>query len=802
MRLDGLGSELNAAVRRLLRSPAFSALAVFTFALGIAGTTLLFGVLDQVYLRPLPFPQADRLVRVRVDLPTSAGASYLANVLPDEVRFLQSRSRAFDVIAAQRAEQLTLLGQGDPLAVRGASVSAGTLSLFGWHPVLGRLFTPSEEQRGEESGAVLIGARLWRERFASDPAVLGRTIRLGERFYTVVGVLQQAFPYRADLWLPMRLDSADHRDLLVIGRTAPGVTLTAARTELTALAAEFAKSAERGALRAGLDGTRLRDNLVRDEQRVALALFVAALLFLALAAVNLAGLLAVRAVARRRDLAVRSALGASRSRQTVNLLVEPILVALTGAVLALALVPVATPWLGALLPQVLTEELGYRVPGLDGRIVLFAFAATALAALVAGLVPAAIFSRALPAAALSEGRSAGRAGRERGTRVLLVAQVALVFAILLGAGSLIETFARLLARGAGFETAGVLAFEIQPDVGRYADAGSRRQLVERLQGELAALPRTSAALSTTNPLGGASWGVGVGRSGTPADGLVTVNLRLTSEKFFDTLGIALLRGRALDASDREGAPDAAVVSRRLAQRLWGREDVVGESFVRSTRNGQTGTATVVGVAADVEDAYGVPDTLYLPFAQNATHPAAAESLWILVRGQPERAAWVREVEGAIWRVDKELAWSHIETMDGMRAEGIAQERLGSRLATAFVLGALLLTALGLGGAVAFAVRQRQAEIGVRMALGSTAHGVVRLFAWRGLGQVALGLAIGGAGYLVLRPAAAHLVDGIGTASVWTAGAALLLVFSVGALASYLPARRAARVDPVKALRQE
>ncbi len=795
----GLRLEARGALRRLLRRPGFAAVATLTFALGIAGTTVFFAVLDQVYLRPLPFPQADRLVRLRVAIPTADGGGYLANVLPAEEVMLAARARTLETVVAQRVESRSLLGHGDPVALGGASLSPGTLALFGWQPIAGRLFTPAEEGAGEDSAVVLIGARLWREKFNADPAVIGRTVRLDDRVFTVIGVLPQAFPYRADFWLPLRVDAADRRDLLVLGRLAPGASLAAARAEITALAKEYERTS---GLHAGLDATLLRDNLVRDEQRVALGLFLAAVLFLTLSAVNLAGLLAVRAVARRRELAVRAAIGAGRARQIGGLLVEPLLVALAGGVMALVAVRAATPFLGALLPHVLSEELGFRLPGLDLRIVAVAFAASALAALGAGLVPALAFGRTSPRGALGSGRSADRSGHERGTGFLLALQVALVFSILLGGGALIEGFLRAKGRGVGFDTRGMLALEVQPSPGRYPDDGARRRLVERLTAEIGAVPQTTAAVTTVNPLGGGSWGFGVGRAGTTAANLTTVNLRLVSPGFLDALRIPLLRGRDLGTGDREGTAPVAVVSRRLAERLWGSEDAVGQILAGRSRAGGEVALTVVGVAADVADAYDLHETVYLPFAQNASHPAAADSLWLLARGDLGRDDWRRAVERAVWRVDDTLAWREAKTMDGMRDEALAQSRLGSTLAAAFVCGALLLTALGLGGAVAFAVRERQAEIGVRLALGATAAGVVALFARRSALRALVGVLLGGAAYAVLRPLVAHFIAGVGAAGGWTIASALALVLGVGALASYLPARRAARVDPVIALRSE
>ncbi len=793
--------ELNLGWRALRKSPAFAVVGVLTLALGIGGTTAFFSVLDAALIRPLPFPEADRLVRLRATFVAAGGGTYLANLGPRDAAFLKERSRSFDVVTAQRVENFTLLGAGDPVRLPGASVSSGSLALLGVSPILGRRFTPLEERNGEASGVVLISDRLWRDRFAADTAVVGKSLRLADRVVTIVGVLAPDFhfPYRADIWQPLTIEPSDTRQLLVLARLRRESTLSSARREMVSLMGDLRALGGGPMTPLPVDVTMLRDNLVRNQQGTALLLFGAALLFLLIASVNLTSLLLARVVTRQRDFAIRSALGANRGNLIAVAVGEPFIVTVLGAAVALVSLHWTGPLLSALVPQVLSQELGLEPVSINPRIVGFAAATAILTALVASLAPAV---RASHSDAVLMLRSAGAMNRSSGSqalRALLVGEIATLCVLLLSAGALIEGFVHVSRTPLGLQPVGLLAIEIDPPRSRYDDSLKLRQLVANIRREVASLPATRVGVTTINPLRGATWGTEVRPVGASPQEAVTVNLRMVSPRLFDAMGIALLGGRDFGQAD-VGGPPVAIVSRGLARHFWRRDDVVGERLQRTDTDGASVITTVVGVAGDVEDAGDMHETIYLPFDQVAGLAENENSFWVMARGDAASAGWIHDVERAVWRVDADLAWSDLGMMDAMRLDATVRERLGTRLAAAFGAFAVLLAGLGLAGVMGFLVSQREAEIGVRLALGADAPMIAHLLAGQGMWLAFLGAGIGLVAFFLMWPVTGHFVGGLRAPGVITLVVAVGLILIVSASAAYLPARRAARLDPLVVLR--
>lgn len=793
--------ELNLGWRALRKSPAFAVVGVLTLALGIGGTTAFFSVLDAALIRPLPFPEADRLVRLRATFVAAGGGTYLANLGPRDAAFLKERSRSFDVVTAQRVENFTLLGAGDPVRLPGASVSPGSLALLGVSPILGRRFTPLEERNGEASGVVLISDRLWRDRFAADTAVVGKSLRLADRVVTIVGVLAPDFhfPYRADIWQPLTIEPSDTRQLLVLARLRRESTLSSARREMVSLMGDLRALGGGPMTPLPVDVTMLRDNLVRNQQGTALLLFGAALLFLLIASVNLTSLLLARVVTRQRDFAIRSALGANRGNLIAVAVGEPFIVTVLGAAVALVSLHWTGPLLSALVPQVLSQELGLEPVSINPRIVGFAAATAILTALVASLAPAV---RASHSDAVLMLRSAGAMNRSSGSqalRALLVGEIATLCVLLLSAGALIEGFVHVSRTPLGLQPVGLLAIEIDPPRSRYDDSLKLRQLVANIRREVASLPATRVGVTTINPLRGATWGTEVRPVGASPQEAVTVNLRMVSPRLFDAMGIALLGGRDFGQAD-VGGPPVAIVSRGLARHFWRRDDVVGERLQRTDTDGASVITTVVGVAGDVEDAGDMHETIYLPFDQVAGLAENENSFWVMARGDAASAGWIHDVERAVWRVDADLAWSDLGMMDAMRLDATVRERLGTRLAAAFGAFAVLLAGLGLAGVMGFLVSQREAEIGVRLALGADAPMIAHLLAGQGMWLAFLGAGIGLVAFFLMWPVTGHFVGGLRAPGVITLVVAVGLILIVSASAAYLPARRAARLDPLVVLR--
>jgi putative ABC transport system permease protein len=799
-RLPELGRDLRYALRSLLRAPLSTALAVVTLGLGIGGSTAFFGLLDAAFIRPLPFPEANRLMRVLDSRPAGDGASYLANLVPRQFDFIARRSHAFDELTCQRFESFALLGAGDPVQVSGASLSPGSARLLGLRPVLGRIFDETEEARGESSGAVLLSNDLWRDRFGSDPEAVGMTLRLSDRVVTVVGVAQPGFrfPYRADVWQPMQIDVTDRRDLLVIARLRAGVTPGEARAEMAALADELRRETGQVGSRFAIQIVPLREELLRDQERTSVGLFLATLLFLVMASANVAGLLAARGWIRRRESAIRTALGAGSWVQVRLALAEPVLLAVLGGLLALAVVPLAEPALTSLVPLVLADELGVEPVRLGWRVAGFALIASVVAAVLAALGSALPALRMGSSAAPAAERAPRLAGRQRRLRTLLGGEIALLSILLLASSALVEGFLSVARAPLGFEPRGVWALQIVAPASRYGEAAKLARLVDRIAGDSLAAPDAKVAVTTIHPLAGATWGDGVRRVGTSSEDTAEVNLRLVSPGFFEVLGIPLTSGRDFGPFDDEGPP-VAVVSRRLARRLWQRDDVVGESLVRGPQAAPI-VATVVGVAGDVKDAGDLRETIYLPFDQNAGL-AGANQFWVVARRAAGGLSWVHDVERAIWRIDPVLAWSDAGWMESMRSQSLERERMGSRLAAIYAGFGLLLAGLGLGGIMAFLLSQREVELGVRQALGATRGHLLLRLTVEGLGIAARGIAAGFVVFLALEPLLSYWIPDVAHPEPLVWAVVVGLILAVSCLAAYLPARRAARRDPIAALRE-
>jgi predicted permease len=796
-------SALRIALRGFARNPLSALTAVVALALGISGAVSLFSVVDASYLRPLPFHDPERLVRLRDSLPTAGGGSYVANMTPAQVLFLQQRAHSFDRITAQRGESPTLLGLGDPEVLGGASVSPGSLELLGMRPVLGRLFNSEEEKLGGASPAIIVSDRIWRERLGADLRAVGRSIRLDDRVYSIVGVAPPGFhfPYIADVWLPMQLNALDHRDLLVIARLRKGAATPQARTEMTAIASEFrhqTATAERqhSASDLPVNVTPLREELMRGQGDLAIGLLVAAAFFLLIACADLAGWLVARVSVRRREFALRMALGADSGAQIRLLMAEPILLACAAGGVAVLAVLLWAPLLSDMVPRVLSEELGFEPIHLSAHVVFFTVAVVAFSALLAGMGPALSLWR-IDIAPVLGGTRGSRGSNFRALRSALVVEIALLSILLVGAASIIERFVHASQVPVGFEPRGVIAMEVHAPTSRYRQPDDLRRLVSRLQDEISALPVTTAAISTINPLGGGTTGIGVWRSDRTRAQESEANSRFVSPGLFATLKLPLLRGRDFTRLETTQQP-TAIVSRRLAQRMWGRLDVLGEHVVCRTSDGEVARA-VVGVAGDVADAGSMTETIYLPYDQTAGL-ADAREFWIMVRGRSVSAPWIGSVEKALWRVDRNLAWSTLSALDSLRYQDLARERLGSRVAGFYALFAIVLAALGLGSATAFIASQRDVEIAIRLALGEQRNALIRAITMGGLRLAAWGLLLGLVAATGLGAMASHLVPGFQPPQTAVVAGIVCLIASTVGVASYFPALRAASQDPQRLLR--
>ena len=801
--------DIAFALRGLRRAPGFAAAAILTLALGIGAATAIFTVVYSVLLRPLPFRDADRLVVVATAFP--AAGLPRSSVSAPEFLDLAAAGGALSDVGAYDDGAFTLTGTGRPERVRGASASASLFRTLGVRAAAGRLFGPDDDRSGADRVLVL-GHGLWQRRFGGDPGVVGTTVRVDGVARTVVGVLPRDVRLgAAELFVPLALDPASLPSrgahyLEVIGRLAPRSTLAQARAQLAAFAAR--SRADYPALYPGpfeLTPLPLREAWFGDVRPTMLVLLGAVALLLLLAAVNVANLLLVRAEARQREIAVRTALGAGRGRLVRQLLTETLLLAAVGAAVGLPLAALGVRGLLALNPGTLPAGAELSV---DVVVLLAALAVVAGAAVLAGLVPAVQASSLDVRAAIVEGTGGGaRGGRLRSALVAFEITAATV--VLIGAGLVGRSFWRLQGVHPGFTAANVLTMELTLTGARYeapaAVPAFYRQLLERL----GALPgvRSAAAVSHL-PLGGRTgdWTIEVeGRAASLGEALPSPSFRIVAGDYFRTVGVPITAGRAFSPGDTERTAPAAVVSEALARVAWPGESPVGRRF----RFGGGGEMTfpwmvVVGVAGDVRsEALGsaARPTYYVLGSQFAPMVGGSDPIMtVVVRTAGDPRPLAAAARQAVWALDPELAVPSVRTLSDVVSGAVSRPRFAAVVLLAFGGAALLLAVTGVYGVLSYAVVRRARELAIRMALGARAGSVRRLVLVSGLRLAALGVLIGlacaAAGSRVLT----SLLYGVSATDPATFGAVVALLLGAAFGASYVPARRATRADPAAVLR--
>ena len=819
--LHGVTSDLRVALRQLRANPALTVAAVLCLTLGIGANTAIFSVVDAVLLRPLPFPNAERLVLVGEGLPMVSEKNFGTISTPDFLDYAALDGSVFASSAIFQNRSADLTGDAAPERVAGIEASS-LLRVLGVSPALGRAFQPGDDAEGSADVVMLTDA-LWRRRFGADPAIVGRTIHLDGAPATVIGVMPRDFVFPlpgldvepAGFLVPLRMTSAvlqtrgNSYNTLMIARLAAGVSRERAAAAVNTIAArlpELHPDAYSTHARVVATAVPLRERLVSDVRRTLLILMGAVGCVLLVACINVSGLLLARAAARSREIAVRTALGATRGRLVQQFLAESALLVALGTVGGLLVAHWGAHALATLAPA--GSLTGYRV-GLDPRVFVLALAISTIAAVGFSLVPALQHGSAeLPARLREEGRSASAGRRrQRARRLLVVSEIALALMLATGSGLLVRSFVKALRVDPGFTPEHVLLFQtVLPRV-RYPDAAgvlrAEQSLVERL-GEIPGVRAAGAAVQA--PMLG-SWRIAVTPEGMQLDKVPLVVNDMVLPGYFKAMGIRLLEGRTFDARDTSSTQPVAIVDEQFAQRYFPGTSAVGRRLKWGSATSPAPWITIVGVVRAVKakslDEQSTPET-YFPALGSAANPELVDAMLrgmtyvVCTTGDP--LALTTSVRNVVRTMDPELPLTHVQSGEMLVSQSMTNRRFTTLLFGAFAVLALVLAATGIYGLIAYSVTQRQREIGVRMAIGATEARVVRLILREGAWTAALGTALGVMGAVALTRVMRSLLFGVGAFDLVTFASAPALLIAVALFSSWLPARRAARVDPSASMR--
>ena len=788
--------------RMLAKRPGFTLVAVLTLALGIGANTTIFTLIDTILLRPLSYDDPARIV----------GFWGAGSWSPGELAFLREQTLSYEHLAAFENTELTLTGRDEPLSVTAVEVSANLFSILGVEPARGRTFLAEEEQPGR-GGVVVLSDRLWRRAFGADPTLIGSTITLNDQTVEVVGVMAADFKFPSrdgELWFPLEMNPASGgfrggHYLRLIGRLAPGVTLAKAQVELTATVPLLQEEFD---LREGFDKlatpatvTTFRDQIVGSSRPALLVLLAAVALVLLIACANVANLLLARAAGRQREIAVRSALGASRSSLITQLLAEGAILALAGGALGLLLATWGVDLVVSLLPEgsPRVDEIA-----VDPRILAFCVGVSLLTVLLFALAPAVRTSDVDLRSSLAAGGRAGAGAATRGARrTLVVAEVALAAILAIAAGLMGRSFYRLMHVDPGFAAEHTLAFRVDLPRSKYGQPEQRQGFYDQLFERLSALPGVDEV--------GANWRLPILQKGAyqplevenrpePPGTPWLVYWRSVAGNYFATMDIPLVTGRTFSGLDGPGSLPVGLVNQTMAQKLWPGEDPLGKR-IRNSMDDET-WITVVGVVGDVKhNGLDQPTEwmLYRPYAQS---PPWITGLSIVVKSAVEPAALIQAVREATREVDADVPVFQAQTVRQILSESVAQQSLTMVLLALFGIASLALAGLGVFGVLSFSVSQRVNEIGVRRALGARGRDVLGLVLKEGMMLALVGLALGVGGAWGVTRLMSGLLFGVSTTDGVTYLVVSGVVVGVAFIACYLPSRRASRVDPMVVLRYE
>lgn len=808
--MDSLLRDLKFSVRSLLKYPGFSAVAVLTLALGIAANTTIFSTVDALLLHPFSFPNQERLLVLWEQ--NRAVGSLRGSVAPGNFTEWREQNQSCEEVVA--IDQISFdLSDGDhPERFPGYGVTRGFFDVLGVKAASGRTFLPEESQSGREQVAVLKHS-FWQKHFNADPNIVGKTITLNRKPFTVVGVMPADFnyPYNAgELWTPLIFDREEEHNrqshyLRVIGLLKPGVTVAQAQADIGGIAKRAQQQFPESNSGRDANVVTLTDDAVRGARTGVPILMGAVVFVLLIACANVANLLLVRAASRQRETAVRLALGASRSRLVRQALTESALLGLLGGVLGLFISVWAIQALANGIPEGFSKFIpGWNRLGINFNVLLFTFLLSLLAGMVAGLAAVWHATRTNVNEALKAGGrgDSGKAGHNRLRGALIVSEVALSLVLLIGAGLMVRSFVEMLRADLGIKPENVLKMEISLQHDNYADENKRRDFYQQLMGRIESVPGVNkAGLVSIVPFSSSNTSSAmqiVGRPPFPKGEEPYLERRVATPGYFEAIGTALRQGRLFTAQDDEKSVRVVLVNEAFAKKYMAGQQAIGQRI--NMGGGEKENKEIIGVVADVknDDIDEAADpTAYEPHSQTPNR-----TMNLILRGTQEPTQLVAAVRSEVRVLDPNLPVSNVNTLRQMIDERMSAKRLMTYILAIFALCALLLASVGIYGVMSYAVTQRTQEIGIRMALGARAADVLKLVVGNGMTLALIGVAIGLAGSFALTRLLANLLFHVTATDKLTFGGVALSLVVVALIACYIPARRATRVDPLVALRDE
>jgi putative ABC transport system permease protein len=811
-------ADLRHGFRGLRRSPGFAIGAILVLALGIGANTAIFSIVNAVLLRPLPYEDPSRLMQVwHVPPAKSFPGMTLFAVSPANYLDWRAQSTSFDSMAIYGGRTFTFGGKEQPEILMASNVPPEFFSVLRVRPMLGRTFSADETRPGAGQ-VILLSYKLWRDHFASDPDIIGRDITLDSQPYSVVGVMPEKFrfPTWARAWVPLAWTNEDravrgNHNYLAIARLKSGVSIVQAKAELASISSRLEQQYPEDDKGWGATVIPLREQMVGNVRTALLVLLGAVAFVLLIACANVANLVLAKTLARRKEIAIRSALGASRPAILRNILSETVLLSVIGGVLGFLLARVSL--------ELSTRLLANHLPSfaevtLDTQVLAFTLLLSVLAGVLAGLIPSVRFSRVdvNDALKLSQGRGSSDSGGAKTRNLLVVSEVALSLVLLIGAGLMVRTLFELRGVSPGFDFSNVLTMSVSITRDKFPTPAGQINFFNDVLQRVGALPGVeSAGVIDALPLsgnGGSHQPLSIeGRPVLPMADQPEVDVRLISPGYLRAMHVPIIRGRDFADSDAAGRPGAALISDALARRFWPNEDPIGKHLTLTFFPGVV--REVVGIVGNVKleslDETRPVDTIYFPLAQLTVPPGSpwrSFGLTLAVRTTSDPHNAISAVSGAVHQVAPDVPAVNVLSMDDVIAQSMSPQRFNLLLLASFAGLALLLAAVGIYGVLSYTVRRRVREIGIRMALGASHSDVLKMVVTDGMKPILLGVAIGLAAALALSRLIASLIFGVRPTDPLTFAAVATLLVVVGILANALPAYRATRIEPVRTLREE